>query len=73
LGVALAGFGAIGEPIRGLMTPEEVAAALEGAGFEVLEDTGVDAWGVLESGNMARWIDLRERLAVGEARGARTV
>ena len=71
LGVALAGFGAIGEPIRGLMTPEEVAAALEGVGFEVLEDMGVDEWGVLESGKMARWIDLRERLAVGEARRVR--
>jgi hypothetical protein len=53
------------------MTPGEVAAALEGVGFEVLEDTGVDEWGALESGKMARWIDLRERLTVGEARRVR--
>jgi methyltransferase (TIGR00027 family) len=70
LGVALAGFGAIGEPIRGLITPGEIAAALEGVGFEVLEDIGAEEWGVLASGTMGRWIDLRERLAVGEARCA---
>ncbi len=43
-GLVKLGFSAIGEPLRGLMRPDEMARRLEAVGFEVLSDTDATDW-----------------------------
>ena len=35
---------ALGEPMKSKWSPQEIAATLRAAGFEVIEDSGVEDW-----------------------------
>jgi O-methyltransferase involved in polyketide biosynthesis len=59
-------FRALGEPILGAITPEDLARELRDAGFDVLSDTGAVDWARAHGGFSARVGRLfgGERLAV---------
>jgi hypothetical protein len=64
---AEAAFRLLGEPILGVMRPDEAENMLMGAGFETLEDTGSFEWG--RDHRIARTLGLpfrSERLVVAE-------
>jgi methyltransferase (TIGR00027 family) len=64
---ALATFRVVGEEIRGMMTPEQMASELGAAGFEVLTDDGTDGWARAAGEEKKKRILLvNERIVVAE-------
>jgi methyltransferase (TIGR00027 family) len=66
--VALAGFGVIGEPIRGLIATHDLARELRAVGFDVIDDTSPRDWAARYSSETKRILVVIERLAVAERR-----
>jgi methyltransferase (TIGR00027 family) len=62
--VALLGFRAVGEPIVGLLEPEDMHEELARAGFRVVDDTAPADWAARYGGERRRLLLLDERLAV---------
>jgi methyltransferase (TIGR00027 family) len=61
-------FRLLGEPLRGVMTENEVATALAEVGFDVVEDGGADDWAREICPDRARRVRIAERLAVATRR-----
>ncbi len=62
-------FGRLGEPFLGLIHTEELATALQSAGFAVVSDTGVQDWAHrFREETASPTQDVGERLAVAERR-----
>jgi len=68
--LARGGFRAIGEPLRGLISPEAMRAELEGVGLYVLADTDPHDWAASFGGPKGRVIEgvLPESLLAAQAR-----
>jgi methyltransferase (TIGR00027 family) len=64
-------FNTIGEPLRGLRTPDDAAQLLTGAGFAVASDTGVLDW-ARQFGGPRPWRVVPERLLEARADGPAT-
>jgi methyltransferase (TIGR00027 family) len=62
--VALVGFRAIGEPLRGLIRPAAMRAELERAGLRVVDDTDPQDWAASFGGARERVFAVDEHLAV---------
>jgi methyltransferase (TIGR00027 family) len=67
--LARLGFRAIGEQLRGLLTPQAMHAELARAGFRLLEDTSARDWGARFGGGRPRLLLVDERLAVAVSGG----
>jgi len=62
---ARAGFRVIGEPLRGLVSREDIHAELAHAGLRVVEDTGPGDWAArFDDATRRRLFFVEERLAV---------
>ena len=62
--VANVAFRVMGEAIIGLMTPQDMHAELDAAGFQVIDDTPASEWGARYGGKKRRLLLVDERLAV---------
>jgi methyltransferase (TIGR00027 family) len=62
--LARVGFRAIGEPLRGLISPEAMRAELEAVGLYVLADTDPHDWAASFGGPKGRVFSVDEHLAV---------
>jgi methyltransferase (TIGR00027 family) len=68
-GLVRAGFSALGEPLRDLTSPEELAARLDRVGFSVIEDTDSTEWARrVDRGRGLALTFSAERLAVAHKR-----
>ena len=64
VGLAKVGFRAIGEPLRGLISRDEMRGELENVGFRVVDDTRPAEWAARHGGARQRILLVDERLAV---------
>jgi O-methyltransferase involved in polyketide biosynthesis len=62
--LAKLGFRAIGEPLRGLISPADMRSELEGVGLTMVEDTAPAQWASRYADPRRRLLLLDERLAV---------
>lgn len=66
--VAQLSFRAMGEPLRGLMSPNAMEAELDAAGFDVVDDTSPRDWREGDAPSRKRLLLVDEHLAVAQKR-----